>query len=81
MHLNHLIKAIVFPSVPLGELMNMCDFRRIPKIFRPPPYCDISDDPIYSGRGGLNLFGILRKSHMFISIPRGTDEKTMAMIK
>ncbi len=51
MHLNHLIKAIVFPSVPLGELMNTSDFCRIPKFFR-PPYGDISDDPIYSGRGG-----------------------------
>ncbi len=81
MHLNHLIKAIVFPSVPLGELMNTSDFCRIPKFFR-PPYGDISDDPIYSGRGGgLNIFGILRKTHMFISIPRGTDEKTMALIK
>ena len=36
MHFHPLIKAIVFSSVPLGELMNTCDFCRIPKIFRPP---------------------------------------------
>ncbi len=29
MHFHPLIKAIVFPSVPLGEPMNVCDFRRI----------------------------------------------------
>ena len=39
MHFHPLIKAIVFPSVPLGEPMNMCAFRRNPKILRttPPP--------------------------------------------
>ncbi len=31
MHFHPLIKAIVFSSVLLGELMNMCDFRRIPR--------------------------------------------------
>ncbi len=34
MHFHPLIKAIVFPSVPLGELMNMHDFRRILRILR-----------------------------------------------
>ncbi len=30
---------------------------------------------------GLKIFGILQKSHMFIGSPKGTDQKTMALIK
>ncbi len=77
MHFNHLIKAIVFSSVPLGMLINMCDFRKIPKMFR-SPYRYISEGPIigYIAVGvGLKIFGIPRKSHMFISSPKGTDGK------
>ena len=48
MHFHPLIKAIVFSSVPLDELMNMCDV------------------------WGLKIL---------IGSPKGTDEKTMALIK
>ena len=96
MHFNLLIRAIVFSSVPLGMLMNMCDFRKILKMFRPPllryigwsHFQQVSPETcwkwnhrIYRSRGGLKIFGILRKSHMFISLPKGTDGKTMAFIK
>ncbi len=45
MHFPALTKAIVFSSMPLGMLMNICDFRRIPKIFRPPPTAIYPADP------------------------------------
>ncbi len=32
MHLNSFIKWIVFPSVALGKLRNLFDFRQLPKI-------------------------------------------------
>ncbi len=37
LHFYLQINFIIKPSVPLGKLANMCDFRQIPIIFRPPP--------------------------------------------
>ena len=37
LHFYLQINFIIEPSVPLGKLANMCDFRQIPIIFRPPP--------------------------------------------
>ncbi len=70
MHLNSVIKDIVFPSVPLGKLMNLCDFRQLPII-----------DENRTGSSNIRTLYLLHYQNRFISLPNGTDGKTMALIK
>ncbi len=74
LHFNLQINFIIKPSVPLGKVTTMCDFRQIPIIFRPPPYRDIPDGPI-SGRFHQNSCGYLPQSLKFLNIfPLVTQE-------